>query len=569
MTAAVLCALTWANAALADELVVIEGIEGDELANVRDFLGFGDEDCDSPAWRLRALLRDARDNARTALEVYGYYNPVISIRETEADGCWQARIDIEPGPPVVLDSVEVRVAGVPPGTAPWATLLEANPLKKGERFLHREYETYKQRFDALANRLGYFDARFSVREVRVDPDENTAEVRLRFRPGKRYTFGAVNFEQDVVEEELLARFPSFAPGDFYDSELIGQFYEALLSTGYFATLEIATDPQKKTNTVDVSVLATAALPTTLTTGIGFGTDTGPQVRLSYFDRRRNREGHQWEATFSVSTVVTEIGANYRIPLDKPPIEWLQYDIGYKDEDTDTTDSQLAKVGVKRLQQRRRGWVETQFLDVTNESFETADGRGRAFLITPGISWARVSLVDVARPRRGSRLSLQLSGASESLGSDLSFLRAVASGKRIWPLPFNMRLLTRLEVGATSVADFRELPASLRFFAGGDFSVRGYDFKSLGPEDANGRVIGGDNLLTGTVEVDVPVAKNWAVAAFVDAGNAFDDFSDINVQTSAGAGVRWYSPIGPVRLDVAHPLDDDTLVRIHVRIGPDL
>ena len=115
----------------------------------------------------------------------------------------------------------------------------------------------------------------------------------------------------------------------------------------------------------------------------------------------------------------------------------------------------------------------------------------------------------------------------------------------------------------------ELPASVRFFAGGDNSVRGYDFESLGPIDATGAVIGGSYLVDVSLEVDRLFRDKWAVAMFVDGGDAFND-THIKLKTGVGIGLRWYSPVGPIRLDFAHPLDDpDKSFRIHISLGPDL
>ncbi|MFP5506345.1 MAG: autotransporter assembly complex protein TamA, partial [Gammaproteobacteria bacterium] len=124
-------------------------------------------------------------------------------------------------------------------------------------------------------------------------------------------------------------------------------------------------------------------------------------------------------------------------------------------------------------------------------------------------------------------------------------------------------------GATTWIDgFRELPASLRFFAGGDQSVRGYDFQELGPRDASGQVIGGKHLVFGSLEYEHRVHGNWGVAAFVDTGNAFNSTHE-GLETGAGIGLRWRSPIGMVRLDLAAAVSQDNALRLHFTLGPDL
>ena len=162
------------------------------------------------------------------------------------------------------------------------------------------------------------------------------------------------------------------------------------------------------------------------------------------------------------------------------------------------------------------------------------------------------------------------GSAEALISDVSFARALLNARHVRALPAGLRLLSRVHAGASWIDDFGRLPPSERFFAGGDTSIRGYDFQDLGPEDVNGKVVGGQYLAVGSVELEKSLSDAWGVATFVDAGNAFGGSgSATGVKVGIGAGVRWRSPIGPARIDLAHPLDSDTVVRLHLRIGPDL
>jgi translocation and assembly module TamA len=561
--------------ALANSPAVVIGLDGAAQDNVTAFLGYAEESCATPAWRLRALYAQAPAKIREALEVFGYYDPIIERSLEQTEDCLTATYNIDPGPQVLYRNITVAITGADNATPLWQTVLNANPLRAGEPLNHEAYRSYRQRLEDTARRYGYFAGEFEQRRIDVYPEEMSADVTLIFAPGPRYRFGEVALEQDVVTPELLTRFIEFDSGEPYDANQIAKLYEALLLTGYFSSVDIRMLPAElPKETVDVIITAAAAKPTTWTAGLGFGTDTGPKVRLGYFNRRRNVKGHQWSATTSLSPVIAEAGLSYRIPLDRPRAEWLYFDAGYKDEDTDTSSSQLAKVGVKQLEQRGKDWLETRFIDVSNEDFVLADNAGSVFLVIPGVSWNRVDIDNIARPRKGFRFTFQITGTTELIGSDINALQSIASGKLIVPLPWQSRLLTRLEVGTTLLDDFDELPASLRFFAGGDFSVRGYDYETLGPlaGDGSGAVVGGESILTGSVEFDKLIGRDWTVAAFADAGNAFNSFSDINLQFSAGGGVRWFSPVGPVRFDLAFPMGSDLTddsFRIHITLSPDL
>jgi translocation and assembly module TamA len=249
------------------------------------------------------------------------------------------------------------------------------------------------------------------------------------------------------------------------------------------------------------------------------------------------------------------------------------DAGYQHEDTTTSRTDTYKVGVKETHRRRGDWIETRFVDASVEDFEVADESDTEFLLIPGISWSHTvpSNSTVTRPDRGHRFTFRLSGTTEYIGSDSEFLQGDLQAKWILPVLKDTRLLLRGEGGLTLKDNIRKLPASVRYFAGGDNSVRGYEYESLGPTDDEGNVVGGSYLLTGSVEIDRRVWRNWSAAAFFDSGNAFDEFTNLRVKSSVGAGIRWYSPLGPVRADIAFPLDKDAPDdwRLHVTLGPDL
>lgn len=560
--------------ALAAGKVEVEGVRGDLRDNVLAHLSVDEAGCDAPGWRVRRLNRKAAPQVREALEAYGYYDPAITIEQGSEDGCWLTTIRIEPGEPVRLRDVKVTVTGEAAADPLFRRLGDAGPLAPGKVLSHPEYERYKRAFADLARQKGYFAAKFTENRIDVYARERAADVTLAWDSGPRYRFGPVSFEQSVVRPELVERFVDFAPGDPYDGAKIEDFYNALLRTGYFATVDLRTQPQPPPDVVvPITVQMTAANRRVYTAGAGYSTDKGLKLRGGYTDRRVNDRGHQFDASFSVSQVLSEAGVSYRLPRSDPRVEWVSFDAGYQDEETDTSSSQIWKVGVKEFHRRSHDWIETRFLDASTERFEIAGDRQREFLLIPGVSWSRKrpESATVTRPEQGHRLTLRVSGTAEWLGSDSEFLQVDGFAKFIFPAWPGARLLARAEAGATVKDEFRTLPASLRYFAGGDYSVRGYDYESLGPTDAEGNVIGGSHKLIGSLELDQRVWRNWSAAAFVDTGNAFDSFANLRTKTGVGAGIRWYSPLGPVRVDFAVPLDTDAPDdwRIHVTLGPDL
>lgn len=552
--------------------VVFKGLSRTTEKIVRATVVLAGEPCTASDARVRRLYRRADTEIHQALEVYGYYAPTIEKTLGREGDCWQARFTVKRGPRVKIRSLKIAISG-PGADDRILSGRGAEPgFAVGDGLNQRAYDAYKVSLTGLARRRGYFDGRFAGSVIDVYPNKLAADIHIDYASGERYRFGPVEFDQTVVDPELAGRFVEFAEGEPYDAGKINDLYTALLASGYFQGVEVRTTPRPGPQPdVLVTVALTAGKPRTWTTGVGYATDTGAKVRLDYRNQRRNEKGHQFEFNSQVSEVLGGATVSYRLPDGKRRDEWFSINMGYKYENPEDSRSDEFRLGLQQLRRRRAEWRETRFIDYIHENYRVGDERGTSNLIVPGISWAEQPLLLTGRPRRGRRLSLKLSGTDEWLGSDTAFMQVETGGKLILPLGSNARLLTRLEAGWTIKDNFSDLPFSLRYFTGGDGSVRGYDYKSLGPTDAENQVIGGANKLVGSVELDAKVFGNWSAAVFLDAGNAFNSFSAMSLKTSVGAGIRWYSPLGPVRFDVGVPLDSDApdSWRIHISLGPDL
>lgn len=562
-------ALTLLGAGAVSAEVALTGVEGPIASNVLAYLDLDDEPCDAPSWRVEQLYRGAPGRIRDALQAFGYYEPEITPALVTADDCWHARFEIALGPPVRLRAVDVALTGEAVNDAPFEAARAAAGLASGENLNHGAYEQLKRRWSDLARERGYAEAEFVVNRIDVYPDEHAADVMLRFDSGPRYAFGRTELTQEVLTERLATSYLTFREGEPYDTRQLTDVYAALANSGYFRTIDVRPlAPDPATRTIPIAVALTSAARTQTSYGVGFSTDTGPRFRFGRNNTRFNERGHQFGINAQLSPVVSELTANYRLPLESRT-EWLNFDAGVEREDTDTSESKRLELGARRVHERRGDWTRTEMLSLRVEDFAVADQASRARLLMPGVDWTRIRADNEIRPMIGSRLSLEVRGASDNLVSDTSFAQVIAQGKWIWATPRGQRFLVRGQLGATAEREFAELPASVRFFAGGDNSVRGYSFESLGPLDADGNVIGGSSLATGSFEFEQPLRERWSLAFFVDSGNAFQE-SRIDAKTGVGLGGRWQSPLGPIRIDLAHALDGDGRDwRVHVSLGPDL
>jgi translocation and assembly module TamA len=213
-------------------------------------------------------------------------------------------------------------------------------------------------------------------------------------------------------------------------------------------------------------------------------------------------------------------------------------------------------------------VGTAFIRLQQELYSVGSQESTAYLLLPGLRFTQRNFDDLIRPTQGYNYSLEVRGTHRLLGSDVGFLQCIAEGSGITALPGRFSIQARAK-SAISILDdpFSDLPTSLRFFAGGDNSVRGYAYKSLGPRGANGEVVGGKHLLQGGIELERAFFDRWGISLFYDAGNAFNSFADYQIYQGAGIGLHYHTPIGAVNLSLARQLGvANPANRVHFTIG---
>jgi len=548
----------------------IEGVSDEVSRNVRSYVALASEACDAEAWLVRRRFRAVETEARTALEPFGYYDPVIETSLEQDDTCWRAVLSIDPGTPVLLRNVDVSLTTPPEEPADFADITSSTTLVAGAQLRHSDYETLKESLQVRAAERGYVEATFSKSSIEVWPEKYAADISLQYDSGPRYSFGPIQQEQELLDPGLISAFFDFETGMPYDNRLLTKAYNDLSLSGYFGRIELLPEYERaEDKQIPIRVMLEPADRIEYTVGVGLSTDTGPRVRAGYHNRRVNRRGHRFKSDIGVSSVIQGITAEYRKPLADPRSEWLSYTAALSNEDTDTFDSDTARVGVRRSKRLSRNWMRTLSLDLSYDRFDVSDESSRTRLVLPAIAFDHKRADRDILPTRGRRLGIELRGASESVGSDTSFVQAIVGGRIVHSVSREGRLLARATVGFTAKSEFDELPPSMRFFAGGDESVRGFGYDTLGPKDELGNVIGGSNLLVASVEYEHRLRGNFYGAVFVDAGNAFDDV-DVDAAVGAGLGLKWVSPVGPLRFYLAHPLNkSDRSVRLHIRLGADL
>ena len=553
--------------------VDIQGIEGDLLKNVEAYLTLYQKRKDpklSQLW-IKRLHKQAVKEIQQALQPFGYYNVKVEANlKQEGEGKWLATYVVTPGPQVKIRKVDIQWQGEGAEEPELVKAAKAFPLKKGDALIHKTYEDAKTALLEKADSLGYPQVEVKLGRILIDPERNLADITLHIDTGRKFHIEKIRLHQDVLDPAFVERYlVDVKPGDVYSQAKLLAIQKDLVEAGYFSLVDV--NPrlnEAKDGRVPVDVTLNPAKRQLYSIGLGYDTDVGFNIIARWVHRRLNRRGHKADAALKLSIKESYLRGNYWIPIRDPRTTKLGFTVALETENTNTSerDTMDLEVGYYLLW---NDWITKLFTQFKYERFVVGDEETEnTTLFSLGGRAERTHFEKGVYPRRGWSLFADLRG-SPGLLSSTAYARGWTHGRLFLPVGENGRFNLRGELGLAWVDDFAKYPNSLRFYAGGDNSVRGYGWKDLGPVDSSGETIGGKQVLTFSTEYDHKVADQWVVAAFVDGGNAFDD--DLTkLYYGAGAGVRWLSSVGAVRLDLAWPFnkdDEDTqLSDVHVHFG---
>jgi translocation and assembly module TamA len=523
---------------------------------------------------LARFGQQAEETVRTAMEPFGYYNAKIAVKiEEENSGEIRLRVSVTPGETVHVTEVTLSLHGPGAEEGTLRKLAAAFPLKQGDVLLQQKYEEAKGGLLSQAQEQGYLDADFTVHEIRIAPPTSTARIRLELETGRRYFFADTRIEgAPGYPEAFLRRYLAYEPGEAFSYSLLGETQLNFTNSERFR--EVTITPEKAESRefrIPVLVQLKPASSRSLRQGIGYGTDTGARFNVRYRDLNVRDRGHEFYANLFVAERLQGLATGYILPdpVDIRSSTVLQFNV--QREDVATYTSQLIALELDKNRSLSKRELGTAYIRLQLEDYTIGLQDSSARLVLPGLRYSGNFYDDPARPVRGFRYAFDLRGTHQLLGSDTELLQLISEGSYLLPLPWRLSFHTRAKAGLTIFSDvLTELPPSLRFFAGGDQSVRGYAYQSLGPHDATGQVVGGKHLLAGSVELERALFKDWGVSVFYDAGNAFDSFTAVSLSRGAGIGLHYYTPVGALNLSLARQVGvDDPALRIHFTVGFEL
>jgi len=588
-----LLAAAGAARAVVVQRVDIVGLDEAMTENVRLSLSVVDAiGKDVSARRMGYLVREAEDETREALAPYGYYSPAIDVQRDRDGGI--VTVTVRPGLPVRVRGFSVAIDGQGGADRYMREELDAFAPRPGAVFDSAVYDASKTRITRRLAERGYFDAALAAHRVEVTRADHAADIDLRWTSGERFDMGRITFVQQPTQPigpGLLDKLVYWEEGSYYHQGKLDRLRTALADLDYFSGIDIEARPGDAgaDKRVPVTVTLTPAKRSIYTYGLSYGTESGAGARLGLERRYLNSRGHKALAQVDWAQKRKTLTLQYRIPAFAWVDGWYTASLQFADEQTDYIDSRRVEFVASRSGEINARLRANASLRVLRERWAYAlvgtggsapGGSGAtpvdyryASFVFPSLTAQYVDVDDRLFPRRGGTLNLELRAGLKGAGSDADFSQAHATANWFLGLGENDRLLLRGEVGHTFTNALVDMPPSLRFYAGGARSIRGYGEREVSPRvetDKGFFSIGAKNVVTGSAEYEHYFRGSaWGAAAFVDTGNAFNgDLS--GWRTGAGLGLRWRSPVGPVRVDVARGFDHpDSSFQIYLSIGAQL
>ncbi|MDG2950698.1 autotransporter assembly complex protein TamA [Exercitatus varius] len=561
-----------ASAAKVD--VRVDGIRDSRLSeNVRIYLDAMDKNEADGSERHQYLLRE---NIAKALRVFGYYNSKIYFDLQPRAGKKDLLIaSVDVGEPVRIDGTDIEISGEAAEDEAFQKL-SRNVPQKGAVLEHEAYDDYKSSLEKLARQRGYFDADFPVHELQVMPSTNQGWWHLVFNSGQRYHYGEISFRGSQIREDYLRNILKIKSGDPYLINDVSDMTSDYSSSNWFQSVLVKPTLHEDSKLVDFEVLLRPRKKNSMELGIGYGSDSGPHTQIGWTRPWINSRGHSLRSNLYLSSPKQNFEATYKMPLLKNPLNYYyEFSTGFEHEDDTETDtkSTAATVAALRFWNHPTGWQYSTGLRARYDKFTQADVNENTLLIYPTATVSRSRISGGAFARRADIISATVDLGRKMWASDVDFFRIRANAGWIKTFATNHRFLTRGDIGYLHTNEFHRIPPALRFFAGGDRSVRGYGYKKIAPKDQrNGKLLGGSRLVTGTLEYQYQVVKDWWAATFFDAGFAANTFSTDELRYGAGVGVRWASPVGPIKFDIATPVrdkDDSKNIQFYIGLGTEL
>lgn len=503
------------------------------------------------------LENTLKQQAQGALQALGFYHSAMLIYLSQKDDCLQVKLEITVGEVSQWRKIEVAVLGEMAELTEVKKLLSDLPLKTGQPVHHGHYDALRNQLQDLAQKNGFFTATFNKREILIYPEAKKADVALILDSGPRFHLGAIHLNAGPFHPRFLQRLQTLKSGDTYHLDAIQSQQQRLLASGYFENVTF--NSERVDRQVNLTIDALARKRRYYEGSLGVASDIGLRSRFYYENRYVNAFGDTLNVLAELSAPRQALTFHYLQPLGDPLTEKQQSSFLIYQEEIDEKSAQGVQLQWSRSRQRGL-WQRTLFINADFERFRLENTWQNSRLLRPGVAYNYRQSDDLLNPKQAKNFDFEISASVKPL-SNVNFLLLESRFFYLRPLGKKHRWFSESTLGAIYSDDFTKVPLSLRFFAGGDNSLRGFAYQSLSPDGQGGRY-----LLSQRLELERMLSEKHGIAIFYDFGNSFNDWEKLQLEQSLGLGWRWRSPIGTLRLDLAFPLGADQEPRLHFSFG---
>lgn len=531
-----------------------------------------------------SFIHSAKSNTVKALKALGYYQSIVetTLHKDEDEATpWKLTVNIELNAPTVVNSIRIDIIGDASTDLLFKVLTSKAPIKKNDNLHHGNYQKIKSDILSLGLQRGYFDGYLDVAKISITP-ENLANISLSYVSGKRYRFGKIHYINNTVDTDFINNLVPFSPGDSYQLSKLQQFQNNLEKTQYFSNILIIPNrtniEAKNKKTVPIQVTLEQAKKHYFDVGLGFATDTDFRISGGWKTPLINKYGHRQETLIKYSRINPTGRFNYSIPVNGSLNETIQLKLLLENDEYGDIKSNYWSSQLSTLKTSETSNSE-YYIRFLHEEWDINTLNDTADYFLLGYSWSNTrrkgTLID---PSDGLSQYYNVEGTHTGISSEISFVKLHAHWRYIKTLKPKHRLVTRAEIGYTLLdsSNVEELSPSLRFFAGGDQSIRGFAYQSIGPtrtKKSQGGpdkelVVGGNRLAVASIEYQYYFTPKIRGAIFADIGSSFD--KGFQKSYSVGPGIHYISPIGAIKLDVGYSLSEKSPSwRLHLNLGAEL
>ena len=553
--------------------VSLEGVEGALHATLLNDLSLSHLEDDRYPAQTNFLFRRGERELLDALRAHGYYRAEVSSSLQRDETRALASFSTRPGEPVMIRDIAIRISGAGKDERAWRQYRQFDiPLRLEQRLVHADYEKTVTDLMNIALNHGYLDARYLRKEFRVSPEQLWAEILIELDTGEPYQFGEVTFSDETrIDHRFLQRFVEFEPGDHFSNAELRELQQQLISSRYFSLVRY--EPrfaEQEERQIPVHIQLEDNLPHRYRIGTGVGSDTGARLLFGFENRLVNQDGHRYEFDSVIGQRAQSFLFNYSIPGRRPARQKWNLRAGREASQSDYLQRTRTTLMPEYTFLTHNDWLLAPYLSLERERYRYRDqDEETSQLLLSGIALQKRVLNQTAYPSRGYRHNIALRISQRDWISDSEFAQLELASKAIISPRDFWRLIARAKIATTWSQEMEEIPATYRYLLGGE-TLRGYAYESVGIEDEAGRINGARHMALASLETDYRLTRWFGMAAFIDAGQVYERHYDTELKLGSGVGLRGFTPVGIIRLDMAWALSEEgNPWRLHFSLGLDL